>query len=104
MAEIDRQIWYHGTHPVAAASILVTGFRAGTYFAKCFQDALAFGGLHVFGVELDKSKINRKEGDNEKDWWQLHTLEPIGRERIVSHTVFSIEWRQGMIPGLKLRD
>jgi hypothetical protein len=84
-------IWYHGTDEKAAASIIKTGFRVGTYFGEALQDALTFGGEHVFEVELDDSKINK--GAHPEDDWQLHTLEHIPADRIVGYKVYAVEKR-----------
>ena len=45
-----RRRWYHGTTLEAASAILLTGFKAGTYFARRRKDAEKFGGPWVFTV------------------------------------------------------
>ena len=45
-------LWYHGTNAEAATLIRRTGFKPGTWFAAHLEDAIAFGGMHVFEVYL----------------------------------------------------
>lgn len=47
------KIWFHGTNKANAESILKEGFRPDTWFAAHLEDALAFGGNHVFEVALE---------------------------------------------------
>jgi hypothetical protein len=51
-----KKIWYHGTSKKNARSILKSGFKKETWFAKDLQDAIAYGGFYVFEVVL---KVNR---------------------------------------------
>lgn len=62
-----KKICYHGTNEGNAQSILKTGFRYGTWFAANLQDALAFGGPHVFEVVFDRIP----------QYWQFHVDEEI---------------------------
>ena len=45
-------IWFHGTDRATAQKILKNGFKKGTHFASHLEDALEFGGDHVFEVAL----------------------------------------------------
>ena len=47
-----KVIAYHGTSEKSVAAIKREGFRKGTYFAYRVEDALGFGGNHVFAVEF----------------------------------------------------
>lgn len=69
-------IWYHGTTLEAALSILRTGFRVGSWFARDRADAVAFGGPVVLSVDLDAERLGPDVT------WQCHTLITIGPERI----------------------
>lgn len=69
------RIWYHGTNREGAKAIMDEGFRSLTYFARHLEDALEFGGLHVFGVALPE--------DNED--WQMRLERSVGVEDIVFH-------------------
>lgn len=73
------KIWFHGTNETAAKAILAEGFREHCWFAAHLEDALAFGGPHVFEVALDVSEKN----------WQISIPHVVPREQIVGHTVFT---------------
>lgn len=60
---------YHGTNKKNANSIKKTGFRKGTYFAYYKEDAIKFGGDHIFTVRFLKDP---KKWKGEKDGWQFH--------------------------------
>lgn len=79
MKKIRREICYHGTNEQAAQSILVTGFRPETWFARELGPAIRFGGLHVFDV-----LFFGEPGDD----WQFIEWAPISPERIVQYRVF----------------
>ena len=70
------RIWYHGTTEENATSILVGGFRKGTYFAKGLDSAIAFGGPWVFSVAFPK-------GTTSYSGWQITIWEAMGPERII---------------------
>lgn len=72
---------YHGTNADAARSILKEGFRPDSWFAVHLEDAIAYGGLHVFEVVFDSEKIPQ-------DAWQFHVLSEISPKHIVSYSVF----------------
>lgn len=59
---MSKQIWYHGTNKNNAKSILKTGFREGTWFAKHLEDAIGYGGEYVFEVDME---VNNED-------WQIH--------------------------------
>lgn len=69
-------IWFHGTDQKAAQKILKTGFKKGTYFAAHLEDAIEFGGDHVFEVAL-----SFKEGDSSE--WQITVARPVPPRFIV---------------------
>jgi len=48
-----KKVWWHGTCEKHARIILQSGFKKGTYFAAHLEDAISFGGDHVFTVWLD---------------------------------------------------
>lgn len=73
------KICYHGTNEENAQSILKTGFRYGTWFAASLQDALAFGGPHVFQVVFDFD-----EAPN----WQFLVDGEIPTDRIVEYSIY----------------
>ena len=76
------RICYHGTNKEAAESILKEGFRAGTWFAANLQDALGFGGKHIFRVVFPF-----KEAPN----WQFIADEVIFPDRITNYTIYQEE-------------
>jgi hypothetical protein len=86
-------ICYHGTNARAAKAIVEHGFAAGTYFARHLEDAIGFGGDHVFEVVfLDISLTD--------DRWQFTSLAPVPKSRIVSYRVYS---RRSVIENEALR-
>ncbi len=68
--------WYHGTSKENADSILKSGFRAGTYFAKHLEDAVGYGGPYVFEVVL------YFPGENPP--WQHKSGDPVPSDQIFS--------------------
>jgi len=71
---------FHGTNAEAAGKILVEGFKAGTYFAFRIEDAVAFGGPHLFVVRFD---------NDPQKWhglldWQFHLRDVLGPEAILA--------------------
>jgi hypothetical protein len=73
------KIWFHGTHEANAQRIMINGFNAGTFFAAHLEDAIAFGGPHVFEVAL-----NRRE-----DCWQIVVADRVPQEQIVAYQIFT---------------
>lgn len=47
------QLWFHGTNKHNATLIQKEGFKIGTYFATQLEDALVYGGNHIFTVSVD---------------------------------------------------
>lgn len=80
MGDAPLKIWFHGTDEKSARSILSTGFRAGTYYAIALEDALEFGGQHVFEVAL---KVNRLP-----DQWQIAMRDPVLPDGIISYKIY----------------
>ncbi len=75
------KICYHGTTDEAhAESILTEGFLVGTYFARHLEDALGFGGPHVFGVVFAAPP----EG------WQFTCPVQIDKKCIVSYRIYDV--------------
>ena len=73
-------ICYHGTDRKAAKAILREGFKPDTWFAQHLEDAVGYGGVHIFEVVFD---VNGLPSD-----WQFHNLGVVTVDRIVSHYVF----------------
>lgn len=71
-------ICFHGTNKAKVKRILREGFRVGTYFARHLEDALKFGGPHVFAVRFEEDGFNNME----KDWWQFHLAAVVPPEKI----------------------
>ena len=68
-------ICYHGTTTSLANRILQQGFRAGTYFALHLEDALTFGGLHIFEVSFTKCDL--------PNGWQFRIAQAVSTKQIV---------------------
>ncbi len=81
---------YHGTDAKGAKSILRSGFRANTYFALHLEDAIGFGGLHVFAVPFLQSKILSRSGDPE-DAWQFTIKKSIPPSRVQFYRVYKVK-------------
>ncbi len=77
--KMRTRVCYHGTNQENAQSIIKTGFRLGTWFAANLQDALAYGGPHVFQVVF-----HFEEPPN----WQFMVDEEVSTDRIVQYSVF----------------
>ena len=75
-------ICYHGTTKRTAETILRRGFKEGTYFAKHLEDAIGYGGRHVFEVAF-QNKWDSPEV------WQFRAWEIIPPSRIVSCRIYS---------------
>ena len=76
-------ICYHGTSKQNAESIMKTGFKKWTYFAKHLEDSIGYGGEYVFEVQFEKDKL--------KDNWQFINHEVIPPSRIVGLTKYDAE-------------
>ena len=73
----NNRIWWHGTESEAIATkILCAGFSPGSYFAKHLEDALEFGGNHIFAVILP-------ENPN----WQICVSEVVPKEDILMYQI-----------------
>ena len=77
-------IAFHGTSKQNVASIKRNGFRKKTYFAYHMEDALEFGGNHIFGVEFSN---DRSKWKGAPDGWQFWILQDIPPSAIVSYQV-----------------
>lgn len=71
-------ICYHGTKAEAAVAIQQKGFRPWTHFARHLENAIDYGGLHVFDVVFDDPPEN----------WQFHNRETVSPNRITRYRVF----------------
>ena len=83
-------IAYHGTNASNAAKIMKSGFRRDTWYALHLEDALEFGGLHIFGVTFpDNLSVGsrRRRNVEEDDLWQF-TADHVPKSRIVSYEVY----------------
>jgi hypothetical protein len=74
-------ICYHGTTKENAEQILQDGFRADSWFAAHLEDALLYGGNHVFGVKFEPPPA---------DLWQFHFVDSIPVERIITYRIYEI--------------
>ena len=72
-----RRICYHGTNAKAAKLILQSGFEPFTHFASHLENALGFGGSHIFDVAFE----------GEPPDWQFMVSTTIGPERIVRYRI-----------------
>ena len=76
-------ICFHGTDGKAAKSILGGGFKPDTWFARHLEDAVCYGGSHIFEVAFDTGGLPSN--------WQFHDLKPVGVDRIVAYHRFNKE-------------
>jgi len=65
----EQVVWFHGTSNENAEVIRKEGFRVGTYFAHHMEDAVKFGGPHVFFVKVHFNV--------EAERWQVTCSNPI---------------------------
>jgi len=79
----NLQLWFHGTDEQAAMKIIKEGFAPGTYFSAHLEDALSYGGNHIFQVVFPAGKRSREDADG----WQRCNMEPIYPKRIVAYTI-----------------
>ncbi len=77
---IRKCICYHGTNRRKANSILELGFNPDTWFAEHLEDAIGYGGMHIFEVEFEKDKV---------PGWQFHVPERIPPTRIIGYRIFT---------------
>ena len=82
-------ICYHGTDEKASEFILKEGFKPDTWFARHLEDAIGFGGSHIFEVMFNVDGLPSS--------WQFHYLARVSADRIVAYhivqkrTIFSNE-------------
>jgi len=82
-------ICYHGTNKKAAEFILNEGFKPDTWFARHLEDAISYGGNHIFEVMFKVKGLPPN--------WQFRNLERVSVSRIVAYyivdkvTIFSNE-------------
>lgn len=76
-------VCYHGTDFETAAQILLEGFAPGSHFARHLEDALGFGGTHVFEVAFMTLEV----GEN----WQFVEEKRVPKERIVSLKKYAVQ-------------
>jgi hypothetical protein len=84
-------ICYHGTTAANAKSILREGFKPGTWFARHLEDAIGFGGGHVFEVAFPKHTLlayDKRRGAD--DSWQFTEGRRISPKRIVGRSVYKV--------------
>jgi hypothetical protein len=75
-------IWFHGTTKKNSDSILVNGFKEGTFFAKHLENAIGFGGEYVFYVWFD---------DEPTECWEYVAFKPISVDRILGLRNFKLK-------------
>jgi len=88
-----KRLWWHGTTTECARVILREGFRKGTYYAAQLEDALKFGGPHVFTVAFS---VNRRAGavklyDPGLRIWQVCLDNKLPPEAIVGYRIYHVE-------------
>jgi len=81
----SMRLWYHGTKDTAVADkISREGFAASSWFADRQEDAIEFGGCHVFEVMLRHRPVHKGN-------WQMRVDEAVPPSAIVRRSVFRIE-------------
>lgn len=80
---------YHGTNQENAQSILKQGFRPETWFAYKLENAIVFGGNHVFEVEFDLDEFNNI--DDDPDPWQFFLTEWVKPDKIVDYKIYLVQ-------------
>jgi len=68
------------------------GFHKGTYFARHLEDALGFGGRHVFMVEFYVTPGFRR--------WQVSLSHRLPPSAIVSYHVYTVRHVKGQRMGV----
>ena len=74
------KICYHGTNKRNAGLIMKKGFKKWTYFARHLEDAIGYGGRHVFEVAFDD------EADGLG--WQFMIRKALSPDKIISLQYF----------------
>jgi hypothetical protein len=77
-------IAYHGTNRINAVSIKRKGFKRKTYFAHHMEDALEFGGKHIFAVKFSDDPTMWR---GVPDRWQFWIRKAVAPEAIVDFYV-----------------
>ncbi len=77
---MTKVICFHGTDENAARCILQSGFFPDCWFAHHLENAIYFGGPHVFEVAFD----------DPPGPWQFHVPSKIGPERIIRYQRFQV--------------
>ena len=85
----ETKICFHGTNANAARCILQNGFFPDCWFATHLENALAFGGPHIFEVAFKNPP---------KNWWQFHVPNKIEPKRIVRYRHFKITTPLKILP------
>ena len=95
-----KKIYYHGTNKKNAKQILKNGFKKGTYFADHLEDALGYGGSHIFGVCIDFKfgKGRRATGFD----WQVICANAIKPKNIVFYKIYQMP--ETVFENQELRD
>lgn len=86
-------ICYHGTNARAAAEIVKYGFAKGTHFAAHLEDALGYGGGHLFEVMFPAEVVPPNH-------WQFTIGRRLPPSRIVSYRIVQ---QRKVIENEKLR-
>ncbi|KKL72255.1 hypothetical protein LCGC14_2086700, partial [marine sediment metagenome] len=76
---VPLSICFHGTDERSAENILREGFDEGTYFARHLEDALEYGGPHVFGVAFEEKKL--------PPHWQFTSARRVPADSIVHYRI-----------------
>lgn len=76
-------VCYHGTDLNAASQILLEGFAPGAHFARHLEDALSYGGTHVFEVAFMALEVG--------EHWQFVEEKAVPRERIVGLKKYTVQ-------------
>lgn len=79
------EICYHGTNEENALGILREGFKIGTYFARHLEDAIGYGGPHVFGVAFDTDRFSHS-----LPHWQFVLREVVLPSCIVHYRIYQV--------------
>src|ERR1700756_3754146 len=71
---------YHGTNSRAAREIVKHGFAKGTHFAAHLEDALGYGGAHLFEVMFPADAVPPNR-------WQFTIGRRVPPSRIVNYRI-----------------
>jgi len=92
---MPKYISYHGTSRRNALSIIKTGFRKGTFFAKHLEDAIEFARgsnpiieikeIYVFGVQFDSSTHHIPDFWDNPERWQFRSQDIISPAMIARY-------------------